>query len=524
MVNSKSIIAAVFAILLVAAPAAWAQDGKTLFCLSDGTQIAAERFETREGKFYLYVPGSSTPLEYPAGSVKGINTACAPSGPVARFGIHGSNTIGERLMPMLIEAYGQKQLKTRPLFKPGEPEEQEITLRAGQNTKAIIDFRAHGSETAAKGLLGGQALIGMSSRQFKKEEGEAINAKFSLNVLAPGSEHVLALDGLAVIVQTSNKVKALSLDQIAGIFAGEITSWSAVGGPDRPIKVHRRDDNSGTNDTFKTLVMKPLGKKYTSDAEAYESSESLSAAVSADPDAIGFIGLPYVNKARALNIGSKCGLNSAPSRFTIKTEEYPLARRLYLYTVGALADPGARALLTFALSDEAQPVVTESGFTDQAIEFQGEVDQKYWAAELLSKPTATLGAGKEIAPDALQVFRATTAKARRTSIVFRFNSGSAELDTRARQDATRLARFVKSMALPSKKVYLAGFADASGGWSFNRDLAGKRATAVSQELRKAGLNVPNENMLTLSYFAPVACNETEDGKAKNRRVEVWIER
>lgn len=114
---------ALAAFLLAPVPAALAQDTKTLFCLSDGTQITAERFETRGGKFLLYVPGSSAPLEYPASSVKGINTACAQASATARFGIHGSNTIGERLMPLLIDAYGQKHLKTRPVFKPGKPEE-----------------------------------------------------------------------------------------------------------------------------------------------------------------------------------------------------------------------------------------------------------------------------------------------------------------------------------------------------------------------------------------------------------------
>ena len=102
------------------APAS-AQQQQALFCLSDGTQISAQRFETHDGKFFLYIPGSSTPLEYPVSSVKGINVRCdsgatpPPAPPsqaqnppaqqnAAGFGIHGSNTIGERLMPMLIEA------------------------------------------------------------------------------------------------------------------------------------------------------------------------------------------------------------------------------------------------------------------------------------------------------------------------------------------------------------------------------------------------------------------------------------
>jgi phosphate transport system substrate-binding protein len=119
---------------------------QTTFCMADGTQIGVEKFETRDGKFLLYVPGSSQPLEYPAASVKGINVKCDPTAapppapvppkPVVQnntsgsFGIHGSNTIGERLMPMLIDAFGTKKLGAKPSSKLGASEEQEITLKS----------------------------------------------------------------------------------------------------------------------------------------------------------------------------------------------------------------------------------------------------------------------------------------------------------------------------------------------------------------------------------------------------------
>src|ERR1700732_1296780 len=75
-----------------------AQEQQTVFCLSDGTQIRVDRFETRDGKFLLYVPGGSSPLEYPTSSVRGINMPCPDAPQAPRFGIPRSNTIGERLM------------------------------------------------------------------------------------------------------------------------------------------------------------------------------------------------------------------------------------------------------------------------------------------------------------------------------------------------------------------------------------------------------------------------------------------
>ena len=293
----------------------------------------------------------------------------------ARFGVHGSNTIGERLMPMIIDAYGEKRLGGRPLHKPGTPEEEEITLKSGGETKAVIDFHAHGSGTAPKGLLDGSALIGMASRQLKKEKSDAIQARYNVDPLTPGNEHVLALDGLAVIVNPENPIKQLSLEQIARIFSGAVTNWSQVGGQDHSIGIYRRDDKSGTYDTFNHLVLSPRNLKIAPSATKFKSSEQLSAAVLADAGGIGFVAIPYVGKNDALKITSTCGLTSTPSRYTIKSEEYPLARRLYLYTIGSPSQPVANGLLQYALSDDAQRIVSDAGFYDLSVEFQDPTDQ-----------------------------------------------------------------------------------------------------------------------------------------------------
>ena len=140
---------AALGLVIAAAPAA-AQSAKTIFCFTDGTKIGAERFETRDGKFLLYVNGGAAPLDYPAEKVCSVNVdpcACSPQpapspsanptptpspqADVRHFGIHGSNTIGERLMPALIEAYARKTYGAPPLTRLGKPEEMEITINTG---------------------------------------------------------------------------------------------------------------------------------------------------------------------------------------------------------------------------------------------------------------------------------------------------------------------------------------------------------------------------------------------------------
>jgi phosphate transport system substrate-binding protein len=503
---------------------------QALFCFNDGSQISAERFETRDGKFLLYVQGASQPLEYPSSSVKGINVKCEPEASSkpqnhSGFGIHGSNTIGERLMPMLIEAFGTKKLGARPTSKLGASEEQEITLKSPSGPVAVVDLKAHGSGTSATDLIDGKSIIGMSSRRMNPEETAAFKAKFGTNSQLPANEHVLALDGVAVIVNADNPVKELSLDQIGKIFAGQITKWSEVGGPNRGISVFRRDDKSGTTDTFKSLVLSLNKLSFSAGVSAFESSETVSSKVAADPDAIGFVGLPYINRNRALAITSPCGISNPPSRFTVKTETYPLARRLYLYTIGEPSDPIARDLLQFALSDDAQPIVQETEFVDQTIDFQDDDDQRRSTQDIVSNPSRGLLPDKDVPRDALRALEALLATVHRTSLTFRFEQGSADLDTRAQQDVGRLVRYLASPAGTGKKLYITGFGDVKGDWAANRALGFKRAMRVEEELeRVGGIHVPQENVLSMSYMAPVACSDNDAGLAKNRRVEIWIAR
>jgi len=530
--RAATFLAAALAILC--AQSAAAEPHVAIFCLLDGAKIAAERFEAREGKFLLYVQGATEPLEYPASAVRGINVdpcpaspptagAVAPGGASGRFGVQGSNTIGERLAPMLIEAYVHG-LGAKPNVKLTDKEEEEISFETAAGARSAIELKAHGSGTAAKALVEGKAVIGMASRRLKPEELKALDEKFHQDALAPGNEHVLALDGLAVIVNAANPVQKLDLAQIAAIFAGKIVNWSEVGGVDRAIKVLRRDDKSGTFDTFKSLVLTPLKLDIAPQVRGFESSEALSDEVTRDVDAIGFVGMPYINRNAAVAIGSSCGITGKASKFSVKTEDYPLARRLYLYTIGAPADPIARDFLRYALSDEAQPTIEEAEFVEQSVMFEDEDEQRQWASAFASDPKRSLPLGKVVPANALAEFRRLADATRRSSVVLRFKEGSAELDNRAIADVARLARFLKSPSLAGKPFYLVGFADASGDWSGNLSLARHRAQQVAEALAHTGQKVPAQAVKTFSFLAPSACNDSEAGAAKNRRVEIWVGR
>jgi phosphate transport system substrate-binding protein len=224
--------------------------------------------------------------------------------------VHGSNTIGAQLMPALIERYGESIQATAEKHVGGNPEEVKMVLKDGSGRDmAAIDLRSHGSGTSAPGLASKKAEIGMSSRPIKPEEVKTLTAAG----LTP-RPHVVALDGLLVFVSPDNPLSVLSLDQIAKIFSGQITDWAQLGQKPRKINLYRRDDKSGTYDTFDHLALKPFNLKVSPAAKAFESSSDLSDEVARDPDGIGFAGFAYL-PARPSPFRS-CGPSPARRRST----------------------------------------------------------------------------------------------------------------------------------------------------------------------------------------------------------------
>ena len=148
-------------------------------------------------------------------------------------------------------------------------------------------------------------------------------------------------------------------------------------------------------------------------------------------------------------------------------------------------------------------------------------EQQRWQQGFVRNALAFLPAGKELPAAARTSLSTALDTASRTSLVLRFERASAVLDTRAQQDVARFARYLNSAAR-DKRFLIAGFADSDGGWATNQRLALERAASVRRALEQTGLTVQDNQMLSFSYQAPVACNDTDAGKAKNRRVEIWL--
>jgi len=167
--------------------------------------------------------------------------------------------------------------------------------------------------------------------------------------------HVVAMDGIAIIVHPSNNVSALTKKQVKDIYTGKISNWKDVGGIDAKIVVISRDTASGTYEAFGALAIK--GQKVRSDALTMASNQQIATTVSTTEGAIGYVGLGFLSdKVKAPTIDGVL-----PSKKSVVTKEFPYARPLFMYTNGNPTGD-VKKLLDFIKSAEGQKLVDEQGF------------------------------------------------------------------------------------------------------------------------------------------------------------------
>ncbi|TFH06131.1 MAG: PstS family phosphate ABC transporter substrate-binding protein [Methanosarcina sp.] len=211
-----------------------------------------------------------------------------------------------------------------------------------------------GSGVGIAALIDGEVDIATASREMKADEIEAAKA----NGINP-VEHTIAIDGISVIVNPNNPVSELTFDQLRGIYNGSISNWKDVGGEEGPIAVISRDSSSGTYEYFKEAVL--LEDEYRPDALTQPATGGIVGEVSQNPNAIGYIGVAYLDESiKALSLDGGNG-SEYPSSENIISGAYPLSRPLYFYTDG---EPSGltKEFIDYVMSEDGQSLVLEIGY------------------------------------------------------------------------------------------------------------------------------------------------------------------
>ncbi len=224
----------------------------------------------------------------------------------------------------------------------------EIFMEENRDVNIIV--RGGGSGVGIASLIDGTCDIGNASRPIKDTELDKAVSR-GVDVKA----NVIAMDGIAVIVHPSNKVEALTKEQIKAIFTGRISNWSQVGGANEKIVVISRDTSSGTFEAFGELALDKA--KVRADALMQASNQAVANTVSRTPGAIGYIGLGYISSGvKVLAIEGV-----TPSNETVLLNTYIISRPLFMYTRG-VPKGAVKKFIDFILSPKGQQVVEEEGF------------------------------------------------------------------------------------------------------------------------------------------------------------------
>jgi phosphate transport system substrate-binding protein len=231
--------------------------------------------------------------------------------------------------------------------------EELATAFMEANDGITVEIQGGGSGQAAVSLADGIADIGALSREVKEEEKTTIT-----------KEYVIAKDGVAVIVNTDVTVTDLSLEQIKGIFTGEIKNWKEVGGKDQAITVVSREEGSGTRGAFteltKVMVKDSAGNEVDSTSKSaivQPSTGAVLQAVGSTPGSIGYVSMEALDKTvKALTVeGVKV------SKATVLDGTYAISRP-FIYAVTGEVSEAAQAFIDFVMSAKGQALIEENGF------------------------------------------------------------------------------------------------------------------------------------------------------------------
>jgi len=496
--------AAVPAATVQAAPAATdpAANSLTATPVAATATALASAEPVGQGQAQAQVPALAAMPETPAPPAVAVAAATfTPAPELARGAIPsttllrlaGSDAVAPKLVRRLASSYlaliGDTSITAAP---SGTPRLVEVSgMQTGQ--REVISIAETSSAGGFNALLRGSADMAVSNRKMTAAEAEKLQA--AGDPATPLNEHVIAVQGIAVIVHPANRVASLTASQVRGILGGKITNWSEAGGQPGIIKLQIMAVPEDGGDTPQDAILAPDALSPSAIRSANE--QAVAARVAGDRDSLGIVSLAAAGAAKVLPIADGSVPPVAPNEQTLASEAYPFSQRLYLY--GANTGNGfVRRFADYVASASGQAAVEAAGYISLAVKVE--------AAPV-----------PDIASDR---YKQLVQGATRMSVDFRFQPGSVDLDSRGYRDMDRVIAYLKAQRVNSSKIVLAAFADNSGQPAANVAVSQRRAEVVASALAKGGFT-PGK-IASFGAELPIADNATAEGRERNRRVEVYL--
>lgn len=231
----------------------------------------------------------------------------------------------------------------------GSTSMEKVIMSLGESFQAenkgiTVGYNPTGSGSGITAVSEGRCDIGLASRALKDDE-KAAGLK----------ETVLALDGIAIIINPENKVSDLTVEQIAKIYTGEITNWKDVGGDDAEIVLIGREAGSGTRDGFESITGTKDSCKYR---QELTSTGDVITTVAGNPNAIGYASLASIkDTVKAISVNGV-----APSEATVSDGSYEVQRPFVLVTKeGVELSKAAQMFFDYATGKDAADIISAAG-------------------------------------------------------------------------------------------------------------------------------------------------------------------
>ncbi len=317
-------------------------------------------------------------------------------------------------------------------------------------------------------------------------------------------EHVLAVDGICVLVNSKNPLRSMSTANLRAVISGAVGDWSALKLPKHRIALVLPAE-SGLSGLMLRQVL-PVGNGGPSGAEVLNDDSSIAAAVVRNPHALGFVRRSALPRRRSappagaafLSIGDPDNLMFAPTEDALSLETYPLTARCMLYALPSADSRYTADFLRFVTGNEGQEIVNTHGFADQR-------------PRLLANAPA---------PPDLRRLSLLPAGSKRFACDIRLRKGTSETDPRGRDDIKRIAEFVRARFGAAARLTVLGYSDRMGAAGSEELASLTQARKVAELLRQAGISAVRAHALGASK--PIASDNLDEGRNRNRRVEIWI--
>lgn len=499
--------------------AATTANAEAMFTSNDGTIRISGEVLAFDG-VNITIKSSLGELSIPAGKFRCEGADCPVLDVLGQeIRVSGSDILLRLVLPQTLVNYATTKGNALISRDLGNSETAFEITNASHDLVATINSTTRFPSQAFQDLLNGSADIIMTSRRITDQEIDAFLDAGYGDLSSSQRETIIAQDGLVVITSPDHPVRSLTVNEIEGIFSGRITNWSEVGGINLPISVIAPAEGTGEAEFFFNAVLDPEFSNYTGNAQRVASLSGLAAQVALDEGAIGLTSTGSVGDAKPLAIGSTCGIVSESDQFSIKTEDYPLLRRLYIYTTSRTVPPIASTIVSLVQGVDSDDIVADSGLVNLAISTHDLNSQGKRLAFALSDPSQS---GEQ---NNLRRFAGEVLDAERLSTTFRFGSGSSQLDNKALDDALRMAQLLNSPAYQGREILVIGFTDSIGRTDVNTGLSVRRAQQVVDEIVAASGGTLNANNIQVRGYgasSPLACNDTVASRQLNRHVEVWV--